>query len=179
MINWAICISFSRIVLALITVWCLSVNQFQAAIVSFVLAAFSDILDGFVARRYNQQTIFGQILDPVADKIYVISVMAVFAYLTQYSFVFYALSFLLVKEFILLSVGGWLWFMHHCFIQPSKLSRITSFFEFVLLFLLLLSHAGYMVQSFIFIIAIASVACSVLLFIVYGLALYKKWNINH
>ncbi len=39
-----------------------------AAIAIFVVAAVSDGLDGYVARRYNQRSTLGVILDPVADK---------------------------------------------------------------------------------------------------------------
>ena len=39
-----------------------------AAIVIFLVAAASDGLDGYVARRYNQRSALGVILDPIADK---------------------------------------------------------------------------------------------------------------
>jgi cardiolipin synthase len=39
-----------------------------AAIVVFLVAAISDGLDGYVARRYNQRSALGVILDPIADK---------------------------------------------------------------------------------------------------------------
>jgi cardiolipin synthase len=39
-----------------------------AAIIIFLLAAVSDGLDGYVARRYNQRSSLGVILDPIADK---------------------------------------------------------------------------------------------------------------
>ncbi len=39
-----------------------------AAICVFLVAAVSDGLDGFVARRYNQRSTLGMILDPIADK---------------------------------------------------------------------------------------------------------------
>jgi cardiolipin synthase (CMP-forming) len=39
-----------------------------AAIIVFLLAAVSDGLDGYVARRYNQRSQLGVILDPIADK---------------------------------------------------------------------------------------------------------------
>src|SRR3954465_14965070 len=38
------------------------------AIAVFLLAAVSDGLDGYVARRYNQRSSLGVILDPIADK---------------------------------------------------------------------------------------------------------------
>src|SRR5438270_7413488 len=39
-----------------------------AAIAIFILAAVSDGLDGYVARRYNQRSTLGVYLDPIADK---------------------------------------------------------------------------------------------------------------
>ena len=39
-----------------------------AAIIVFLIAAVSDGLDGYVARRYNQRSALGVILDPIADK---------------------------------------------------------------------------------------------------------------
>jgi CDP-diacylglycerol--glycerol-3-phosphate 3-phosphatidyltransferase/cardiolipin synthase len=39
-----------------------------AAIGTFIVASFSDALDGFIARRFNQQSRLGTILDPIADK---------------------------------------------------------------------------------------------------------------
>ena len=42
--------------------------QRYAAIVIFLVAAASDGLDGYVARRYNQRSALGVILDPIADK---------------------------------------------------------------------------------------------------------------
>ena len=40
-----------------------------AALVVYALAAASDMLDGFVARAYNQKTKLGTMLDPLADKL--------------------------------------------------------------------------------------------------------------
>lgn len=41
------------------------------AAVIFGIAAVTDMIDGWVARRYNQQSRFGEFLDPVADKLMV------------------------------------------------------------------------------------------------------------
>ena len=44
----------------------------------FVLASVSDWADGYIARRYNQITTFGKFMDPLADKIMLISAMCYF-----------------------------------------------------------------------------------------------------
>ncbi len=45
------------------------------AAILFLVASLTDILDGFIARRYNMVTSMGKLLDPVADKILVSSVL--------------------------------------------------------------------------------------------------------
>lgn len=52
-------------------------STYIIAAVMFGLAAFTDWLDGFLARRLNQTTPFGAFLDPVADKLIVVSALVV------------------------------------------------------------------------------------------------------
>lgn len=52
------------------------------AVVTYSLAAITDTLDGYLARKWNQSTPFGAFLDPVADKLMVgaVAIMLVFDY---------------------------------------------------------------------------------------------------
>ncbi|AGF48895.1 CDP-diacylglycerol--glycerol-3-phosphate 3-phosphatidyltransferase [Candidatus Kinetoplastidibacterium galati] len=51
----------------------------------FILAAFTDWLDGWLARRLNQSTLFGSFLDPVADKLIVCASLIVLLELDRVS----------------------------------------------------------------------------------------------
>lgn len=51
--------------------WLFGVGRDLAAMLVFVVAALTDWLDGYLARRWNETSAFGAFLDPVADKLVV------------------------------------------------------------------------------------------------------------
>jgi len=54
--------------------WLLLSGQAKAAFVLFVLAGVSDAVDGFLAKRFQMQTALGAYLDPLADKLLIVSI---------------------------------------------------------------------------------------------------------
>lgn len=59
----------SRLVLAIVLFVLIAFELYQAGMVVFILAAGTDWLDGYWARKYGQVTTLGRILDPFVDKI--------------------------------------------------------------------------------------------------------------
>lgn len=59
----------ARLVLAVFLFVCLAQQRYWAGLVLFLIAASTDWLDGYWARKYGQITVLGRILDPFADKI--------------------------------------------------------------------------------------------------------------
>ncbi|CAK9096206.1 Cardiolipin synthase (CMP-forming) (CLS) [Durusdinium trenchii] len=64
-------LTMTRLVLTPGICWLIWDDQFQLAIVSFWVAGFFDWLDGYLARRWQQESVFGSFLDPLADKVFV------------------------------------------------------------------------------------------------------------
>lgn len=63
-------ITLSRLLMALVLFELIYLNGFWiAAAVLFVLAASTDFVDGYVARKYGMVTVIGRIMDPFVDKI--------------------------------------------------------------------------------------------------------------
>ena len=55
-------------------------NFYISALLLFILCSFTDYLDGYLARKYNAVSSFGEIIDPIADKILVIFMLLAIAY---------------------------------------------------------------------------------------------------
>ena len=66
-------ITLSRVVFAIIIFLLLSIdNYLEVALILFMLAGFTDYLDGFLARKYSLTSQLGEILDPITDKILIV-----------------------------------------------------------------------------------------------------------
>ncbi len=85
-------LTLTRVLLSPVIVWLLYYAYWQQAFVVFVVAALTDMLDGQLARWFDEQTHLGTLLDPLADKIFLLSS-------------FFALSFFHVPFF---HIPGWL-----------------------------------------------------------------------
>ncbi len=68
-------LSFLRIALVPVFLWFLLDEFFIAAILILALAGLTDFLDGFIARKLNQTTKLGKLLDPVADRLYIFATL--------------------------------------------------------------------------------------------------------
>ena len=66
-------ITISRLLLTPYIVWLILSESYFLGFIFFLLSGFSDALDGFIAKKFNQQTLLGSYLDPIADKFLIVS----------------------------------------------------------------------------------------------------------
>lgn len=66
-------ISFGRLVGVPVFGWLILTGQDAAAIILLAMASFSDLVDGRIARRFHQMSRLGQVLDPAADRLYILA----------------------------------------------------------------------------------------------------------
>src|SRR3979411_2499308 len=67
-------ITLGRILLVPFIVWAIASSQMEIAFAIFVIAAVSDAVDGFLAKRFNMASELGALLDPLADKALLVSI---------------------------------------------------------------------------------------------------------
>ncbi|MDR1334689.1 MAG: CDP-alcohol phosphatidyltransferase family protein [Holosporaceae bacterium] len=93
-------LSLLRIVLAVFFIPLVNGNNFPEALLVFVLAAISDFFDGYLARKWQASSSVGALLDPLADKVLMISAYGVLAFLAYVPF--YVAVIVIARDLIIL-----------------------------------------------------------------------------
>jgi cardiolipin synthase len=122
-------------------IYCLLTGRFRAAFLVALFAGLSDLLDGFLARRFGWMTHFGGILDPLADKLLLVCVSLTLAWL---GFLPPWLVALMVFRDLLIISGGL--FFHHRVARitdatPTNLSKWNTLFQIMLVVCVMLGLA--------------------------------------
>jgi cardiolipin synthase len=172
------CITALRILLSIPIASSLLEHDYFSALCYLIVAGFSDGLDGFLARRFNWQTRLGTILDPLADKLLVVSSFGLLAW-TQVipSWLFWVI---LVKD-LSVAMGA---ILYHYFIgsyefSASLLSKTNTFLQlsFLILILIQLQVNGFPtwpVRFVMYTILFTTLACMVHYMLVWGIKAYKQ-----
>jgi len=110
----------------------------KRALVLVVLAGLSDGLDGLLARRLHQQTLLGQYLDPIADKLLLSTLFLVLSVLHQIPWRYTIMVFsrdvsILAASAVLYAIAGLRDFSPSIFGKANTFSQVSAIF-FVLLF---------------------------------------------
>ncbi|MBX9825028.1 MAG: CDP-alcohol phosphatidyltransferase family protein [Xanthobacteraceae bacterium] len=67
-------VTLARILLVPVVVWAIATGQMYFAFLLFLAAGISDAVDGFLAKRFGMKTELGAYLDPLADKVLIVSI---------------------------------------------------------------------------------------------------------
>jgi len=123
--NW---LTVLRILLIPVFVSLLVYRKPGLALVVFVAAALTDLLDGYVARRHGMQSRLGAFLDPMADKLLLVSSFVTLTWLKALPF--WIAAVVISRDLILLfgalvihMAGG------HIYPRPSRAGKLATFFQ--------------------------------------------------
>lgn len=109
-------------------------DRMMPALALFILASLTDLVDGYIARKHNLITDLGKLLDPLADKLMVITLMV--SLCLKGIVPLSAIAILITKELLML-LGGFLLFSKKDFVVYSK--PVGKVAQFVTVMALILS----------------------------------------
>ena len=123
--NW---LTVLRILLIPVFVSLLVYRQRGAALAVFLIAAVTDLLDGYVARRHGMQSRLGAFLDPMADKLLLVSSFVTLTWLKTLPF---WIAAVVISRDVILMFGALMIHMAggHIYPRPTRVGKAATFFQ--------------------------------------------------
>lgn len=139
------------------------------ALIIFLFAGFTDWLDGYLARKYDVVTVVGIVIDPLADKLMLLTALICLTYFG--SMPIWVLVIVLVNETILILVGLSMYFRKKKSVIPAnKFGKMATVLFSIAVFLMIVMP-GHSFTMTILIIALISKLFS---FSSYSVKYFKK-----
>ncbi|NBD95259.1 MAG: CDP-alcohol phosphatidyltransferase family protein [Gammaproteobacteria bacterium] len=134
-------LTIGRMVVVPPMVWLLLVGEFKWALALAVFAGVSDLLDGWLARRYSWQSRWGGIFDPLADKLLMVSGYLTLGWLGELPW--WLIAAVIFRDIVIV-VGGYIYYtrFERFDAEPTQLSRFNTFCQVFLMWFVLLRLAG-------------------------------------
>jgi len=132
----------------------------EAAIALFLLAGITDGLDGFVARSRGQRTALGMVLDPIADKVLLMSAVVVLTVLQELPRWF---TIIIVSRDVILMGGSLILYMFVGKIStpPSWLGKTTTGVQIATVFLAMLDNLAPVLRSVVMPLAVLTTVLTI------------------
>ena len=135
-------LSLIRILFIPFLVILLIYEYYDLSLIILVLSAISDALDGFIARFFHQKTTLGAYLDPIADKLLLVTSYITLSIL---NIIPDWLTIIVISRDVIISLGVLILLInaYPLEIKPSGISKLTTLFQLLTLFLSLsYNHLG-------------------------------------
>lgn len=138
-------ITLIRVILIPFFVDLMIYGYYRPALLVFVIACLTDALDGLIARLTNTKTELGAFLDPMADKLLIVTSFVTLAILMKIPV---WLVIIVVSRDIILTLGSLVIYFtgHSLSIKPSLLGKSTTFLQ-LLVVTLTLALIAYGIKS--------------------------------
>ncbi len=144
-------------------------NNHIYALIVFLVAGLTDILDGYIARKYQVVSIVGIVLDPLADKLMLLTALVCLA--VYGSMPIWVLVIVLINESILIIAGISMYFKKKKSVTPANTFGKIATVLFSLAVFLMIVLPGQPLTNIMLIVALISKIFS---FTSYGVNFLKK-----
>lgn len=166
-----------RLLLIIPILWGLFYSQFFVVLVLYVIASITDFLDGLIARRFDYQTRFGALLDPIADKCLILSTSIMLWYINLLPWwVFFVV---MLRDLLLISAIGVYRLLYGPYqAKPLLLGKINTAVQLILIIVLIINQliSNQVMNEIVFSFFILLVISSILSGIQYiSLGLQRHW----
>ncbi|ARU57644.1 phosphatidylglycerophosphate synthase [Oleiphilus messinensis] len=134
-------LTFGRMILVLPIVSCLYSEYYRQALALFFVAGLTDAIDGFLARKFEWKSRLGAIVDPLADKLLLVSAFIALTFLGKIAL---WLTVLVFARDVVIVCGGVYYRYTVGTIQmaPSRLGKLSTLAQITFVLVVIISLAG-------------------------------------
>jgi len=115
-------------------------EEFSYALLLYTVAGISDGLDGYIAKRYNYVSRLGSVLDPLADKLLLVSTFIALAWLGLLP-AWLVIAVILRDLLIVIGAAAYYLLIGKYEMEPSLISKVNTFSQIVLGLAIVLSES--------------------------------------
>ena len=171
-------LSILRIVLIPLVAWLILFDYFLYALVTTLIIAISDFLDGLIARIFNAQSEIGSYLDSIADKAFIISAYMLIG--TQDLLPIFVIIIVISRDIIIMGAFGLSFAMNQKLdINPIRISKINTFLQFLLIIVVLINNIKVFESTFVLHYLINFIMYAVIITTITSLFFYIKQWLNY
>lgn len=150
-------------------------NNYLAAFTFLTISGLTDVLDGFIARKFNFITNFGKLIDPLADKATQISTLIALAFVNIIPFWFLIVVF--VKESLMIAGASFLYGKNLVVSSRwyGKLATVLFYIAIVCSLIIYYFNFSIAFDKYMYYVALAATIFSL---VMYYIDFYKKGYVN-
>lgn len=136
--------SYLRIILIPFIIYFLKIRTVEYliyALLIFLFASFTDFIDGWLARKLNQESEFGKFIDPIADKFLVISsLIAIIAIDPYFEIIDAWMIVIIVGRDVLITVMRWLAIKKGRSLRTSRFGKFKTAFQMLSIVIIIMIY---------------------------------------
>lgn len=173
-------LSIFRLIIVPVIIWEIISGYYLNAFIFCIIASLSDLIDGFIARKFNAESNLGFYLDALADKFFIISLYLIIG--TKLLLPLYLIILVIFRD-ILISGSYLLSFLSKVEfnLRTTKISKVNTFFQMLLIIFVLANSANFFIEfiftdSAIRLLSLIVIFTTISSFVVYVFNWIKEYN---
>jgi cardiolipin synthase len=171
-------ITVCRILLVYPVIRLLLAGRFDWALALFVVAGLSDAVDGFLAKYFHWQSRLGSYLDPLADKLLLISSYVALAWLGLIPS--WLTVLVVLRDVVIFGGAVAYYFLLRPFVgQPLLISKLNTLFQLLLVFAVMVKYgvmplSDTLITALVLLVTLTTLASGAMYVYIWGTSYYRE-----
>lgn len=168
-------LSYARIILIPIIVWSFfSLEEYKLSALLVAISGLTDCVDGFIARHFNMVTDFGKIIDPLADKLTQITIIACLSY--RFPLMMLLVGVLVIKELCIVIMAYFVMKRTDNVEGSRWYGKVSTILFYLVMIILLAFNPSPVVAEMLILCCLAGIVLALVLYVIRYSLILSNYN---